>query len=345
MSGGAWQVEAAHGRGALEALLADWRELEGRCASITPFQSPEWLLPWWHCFGHGELRVVSVRCGGVLHALVPLLVEQTASGRRVTLLGTGNTDHLDALVADDAREAAGALAVAGLARLLGDGDRCDLEQLGPESPLLTVPAPAAWQWETRQCDVCPVLRLPPSVREVPDVVPPRLLANLRYARRRIERLGPVCVERASPENLPELLGALFALHRARWAARGLPGVLGDDVVRAFHERVAEGFLARGVLRMYALRVAGRIVAVYYGFSWKARTYYYLGGFEPSFASCSVGSLLVEHAIHEAVREGVPEFDFLRGGEPYKYRWGATDRPSYRRTLRRAAAAAAGREAA
>jgi CelD/BcsL family acetyltransferase involved in cellulose biosynthesis len=44
-------------------------------------------------------------------------------------------------------------------------------------------------------------------------------------------------------------------------------------------------------------------------------------------------LIVAHAIEQAIREGAGEMDFLRGREPYKYRWGAVDRSSYGRTLR------------
>jgi Acetyltransferase (GNAT) domain len=45
------------------------------------------------------------------------------------------------------------------------------------------------------------------------------------------------------------------------------------------------------------------------------------------------ALVIDYAIRAAVREGAAEFDFLRGREAYKYRWGATDRLTYRRRLR------------
>jgi CelD/BcsL family acetyltransferase involved in cellulose biosynthesis len=35
---------------------------------------------------------------------------------------------------------------------------------------------------------------------------------------------------------------------------------------------------------------------------------------------------------QSIDEGLKEFDFLRGREDYKYRWGAIDRPSYARRL-------------
>ena len=39
----------------------------------------------------------------------------------------------------------------------------------------------------------------------------------------------------------------------------------------------------------------------------------------------MGSMLVLHALERAADEGTRAFDFLRGSEPYKYRFGARDR--------------------
>jgi hypothetical protein len=49
------------------------------------------------------------------------------------------------------------------------------------------------------------------------------------------------------------------------------------------------------------------------------------GFEP--ASCVAVRLLVARTIERAADEGAFVLDFLRGREPYKYEWGAVDRPA------------------
>src|SRR3546814_5097284 len=102
-------------------------------------------------------------------------------------------------------------------------------------------------------------------------------------------------------------------------------------VRRFHREAAAGFLSLGVLRLYAVRIADRLVAVYYGFVHHGRAYAYLSGFDPSYERQSFGTLVVGHAIAEAVREGLTEFHFLRGGEAYKYAWGARDRVNAQRS--------------
>lgn len=66
----------------------------------------------------------------------------------------------------------------------------------------------------------------------------------------------------------------------------------------------------------------------------AVSYAYPRGFDPALEQLSVGSLLVAEALAMAVSEGRRTFDFLRGGEPHKYRWGAVDHPTFRRLIRR-----------
>jgi CelD/BcsL family acetyltransferase involved in cellulose biosynthesis len=88
------------------------------------------------------------------------------------------------------------------------------------------------------------------------------------------------------------------------------------------------------LRLYRLRIAGAVAAVYYGFTWRDRSYAYLGGFDPDLPRLSLGAQTLYHAMREAIAEGCREFHFLRGGEAYKYAWGAEDQWNSARTFRR-----------
>lgn len=63
-----------------------------------------------------------------------------------------------------------------------------------------------------------------------------------------------------------------------------------------------------------------------------RAYGYLSGFDPAYAFESPGTILLDHAIREAAREGCSEFNFLRGQEPYKYAWRAKDRWTSKRII-------------
>lgn len=335
-------VEAVTTTASLERLRTEWFELWTRVPSARPFQSPQWLIPWWRHIGRGELRVLTLRAeGDRLVGLVPLYIYTESGGAVRTLfpLGVATTDYLDPLL-EPAWEERGAAAVLDhIATQQEQWDTCDFPQLRAGSPLLRCPPPEGWTDQVCDGEPCPVLALPGSVEELPGCVPARMLQNLRYYRRRADRAGRWHIEAADPDNLEELCDALFRLHRARWSARGLPGVLDDRAVQLWHREALPLLLSAGTLRMDGLRLDGRIIAVFYGLADRERpgrkTYYYLGGFDPEFERLSPGTLLIGHAVERATREGCAAFDFLRGRESYKRLWGATETTIYRRRFRHA----------
>ncbi|MBX6324103.1 MAG: GNAT family N-acetyltransferase, partial [Rhodospirillaceae bacterium] len=187
---------------------------------------------------------------------------------------------------------------------------------------------------------CPVLPLAGAGEDLRGVVPARKRRKLRMARARARRRGGFAARAVAPAELDAWLSVLFRLHRARWQDRGEAGVLADAAVRRFHHAAAPRLMAAGLLRAWVVTIGGVPAGAYYGLHHRERACAYLGGFDPAFAAESPGTILIGHAIEQALREGAREFDFLRGREPYKYEWGAADRWSLRRSFRRPVADAA-----
>jgi CelD/BcsL family acetyltransferase involved in cellulose biosynthesis len=335
----AFDIEEVDTTEALEKLHPEWSALWARCPTATPFQSPEWLIPWWRHIGEGKLWTLALRHKGRLVGIAPLYVyvKPGSSLREVFLLGIATTDYLDMLFERDFANDGAAAVFAHLHEARHRWDICDLQQLRPESPLLHAAIPEGWREEITTQESCLVLTLPATPDELARLIPHRLRRNLHYYWRRAEKIGPVRVEHADEKNLDELLESLFQLHSARWSSQGLAGVLAPEAIRNAHRETAPALLSLGVLRLYGLRLADRLVASLYGcthiVAGKRRACAYLSGFDPAFEWLSPGTLLFDHAIREAIREGAVEFDFLRGREAYKYHWRPHDRRTYRRRLR------------
>jgi CelD/BcsL family acetyltransferase involved in cellulose biosynthesis len=181
---------------------------------------------------------------------------------------------------------------------------------------------------------CLVVEVPAGAGELRDVLPSKIRNNLGYFRRRAERAGRVSFETATAATLPAFVEALFRLHDARWQHVGQPGVLADPAIRRFHRRAAPLLQSSGLLRLHALRLDERIVAVMYALHARDRAYCYLCGFDPECGALSPGTLILGHSIRQAVGEGAREVDFLRGQERFKYFWGVRARPCYGRMLTR-----------
>jgi CelD/BcsL family acetyltransferase involved in cellulose biosynthesis len=307
----------------------------------TPFQSPDWLIPWWRHIGEGDLLTLAAREDDALVGLLPLYVYARPEGGRVLFpLGIATTDYLDALILPGRERAVMDLAFRHLAAPpRGCWEEAEWPQLRPGSPLLGAPAPPGWADRTEPAEPCPVLHLPRRLEELGETVSRKTLRDLRTHRRRAEAAGPLRWEAAEPGNLEALFAALLRLHAARWATReGGAGVLASPAVQAAHRAALPGLLRTGLLRLHALRLGGDVVAVLYALADPPerparRLYFYISGFDPGLERLSPGMLLVGHAIEEAIAEGFAVADFLRGQERYKYFWGAQDTPLFRRRLR------------
>ena len=318
----------------LQALGQAWSVLWTRCPQATPFQSPEWLIPWWRHFGQSELWVLLVHHEENLVGLAPFFVESDSrtGERTLLLLGTGISDYLDPLFLPG-YESIGATAVISHLEANADcWDRCDFQQLPGSSALLGAAVGSGLTSEVSVQEVCPVLKLPSDTRELPGRVPTHMLQKLRYYRRRLARTTAVRVEQVHEENFGEFFANFIRLHQARWSDRAQSGALETDNVQTFHREAARNLLTIGALRLYALSFDHEIAATLYGFSHQGRAFYYLSGFDPQFAEFSPGTVMIGYAIEQAIAEGAGEFDFLRGREAYKYMWGAKGRLNYRRQL-------------
>ncbi|MFL6262460.1 MAG: GNAT family N-acetyltransferase [Thermoanaerobaculia bacterium] len=314
------RVEEITSWDALESLRGEWSDLCDRSPQVTPFQRPEWLLPWGRAFPPGEPWVLAARRGGRLIALAPLLIYPHEGRRTVAFCGGGVSDYCDVVADPEGEEAVSAL----LAHLAERRDRwevADFEPVPGDSPLLRAPEGST---ETR--DVCPGLDLPERVEDLGKVVPTRQLANLRKYRRKAEALGELRLHDGSWEERLEVLLGFYLARR---------GESNGDTLRAFHREAAAGFHARGALGLHLLCLNGDPLAGLYGFRERDTFYCYMQGFNERWARLSPGVMVVGTAIEEAIRQGLRRIDFLRGREPYKYWWGATDRETFRRTLQSA----------
>ena len=314
----------------LQQLVPAWRVLWSVLEDATPFQSPDWIVPWWEHYGEGELFAFAFWSDHQLAGLAPLYIHEGGSDptRRILLLGTGNTDYLDLVIRPQFRPQCWKALISEVSQRTALWDECNLQRIRPGSPLLQNLNFASGLVETStEQEPCVAIDLCHG-----NPAAGMLRTSSVYARK-LNSKESFSVEEATPDSFEEFLSALVQLHERRWHAKGFSGVLAEERDRRFHHEVAWRFLHAGTLMLYALRIRERIVSVIYGFTHRDRTYSYLSGFDPEYRRQSVGTIMIGHAVQQSLDEHRC-FDFLRGHEPYKYRWGAHDEPVFGRTLRK-----------
>ena len=118
-----------------------------------------------------------------------------------------------------------------------------------------------------------------------------------------------------------LLVQLFSLHGIRSDRVGRSTTFTADRL-ALHSRLAERSSSVHSSFLVRARLDGQLVGALYGFVDPVSVHYYQSGWDPAFERASLGSVLIGEAVELASERGAGRFDFLRGDEAYKLRFGA-----------------------
>jgi CelD/BcsL family acetyltransferase involved in cellulose biosynthesis len=299
-------------------LERDWLELAASHEGSSYFQTPDWVLAWWVVLAGGPpTRVATWRAAsGRLEALVALSRDRERPHRRLPVAvpvyanagsGAGVADHCAWLVPADRGEEVAAWLSGAIAR-----SALLVRSAAPDWPAGVLPAGA------REVEAipCPRVGLPFGSDGGPS---DDFLRQLRRFTRRLGREG-VRFEWVAPTLVDEpLLRALFELH-----AQARPdGSFGLHQLGFHLELCRRAAPGRGPAAVVARR-GDEIVGVLYGFWWRDTFAAYQSGWDRRYARQGLGNVLVLHALELAAERGARTFDFLRGTEPYKYRFGARD---------------------
>jgi CelD/BcsL family acetyltransferase involved in cellulose biosynthesis len=84
----------------------------------------------------------------------------------------------------------------------------------------------------------------------------------------------------------------------------------------------------GLLRLGILQLNKVPAAMTIGFDYDDSHYLYNSAYDPQFSYLSVGLLCKILCLKESIEKGKKKWNFLKGGEPYKYRLGGQEIPLY-----------------
>lgn len=325
----------------------DWERL----AAGVPFRSWSWLSSWWRHYGSADSagtasRQLATLCvfddANALVGLAPWYVEWSAMrGRVLRPLGSGEvcSDYLTVL-AQPGREAA---VIDTLADFLVRNALDD--------------SPDALQWDLLNLDFVEATdvrmsnlveqlgRFGCTVHQRPtlncwrldlptdwDGYAASLGKHQRRTLRRMERemlsTGRATLHEVTRlDELPRALDILVDLHQRRHESLAEAGCFASARFLGFHRDVAPELLRRGLVQFYWLELDGKPAAAEYHLVGGGVLYVYQAGVDPDMLSHQPGNLINMMILRRAIEQGYRAYDFLRGDEPYKARFGATPRPN------------------
>lgn len=298
---------------AVATFRQEWIDLVQETAYSTPFSHPNFALTVWDkLLKQPPLRIVTGRVDGRLVGVWALY--QTSSSKLKSLTHEDVSDYAPFIVQSEYETA---FISQSIALLRASGYR--------EITLYGIPAQTSWlgsmaakicKINTKFVEVCPIITLP----NMPEFYLENLKRKQRHElRRKFRKLQEIP---ASFSYLSSGKEAFEVFHTLHMASSPEKKAFWTPQTTECMQQLFDSSNCPGELRLYFAKVNTTYVACAVILVDNSSFYLYNSGFIPDFHPTSgLGILLVWHTINEAIREGKTTYDFLRGDEAYKYRFG------------------------
>ena len=338
-------IDTIHTLPELISLEKEWNDLLANSASHVPFLRHEYITTWWQGLGggewsHGELYVVTARREqGELIGIAPLFLTDNRDGEpALMLLGSIEiSDYLDVIARP---EDLPAFLEALLEHLASEQTPAchllDLYNLLENSPTLPTLQAAAekfgWKYSQQPLQHCPYIPLPGDWEKYLCSIDKKQRHEIR---RKMRRAGDyylplrwyIVQNGATLEQEVDSFLKLMASDpdKAKFLTPAMHTQMHSIVQAAFNG---------GWLQLAFIEVNGEKAAGYLNFDYMNHIWVYNSGLDFRFGELSPGWVLLGYLLEWANSNQRQYFDFMRGDEQYKYRFGAIDRRVMRLTVRK-----------
>lgn len=168
--------------------------------------------------------------------------------------------------------------------------------------------------------IAPYLRVEASWNEYYRGLKGHFRRNLQMRLRRLESLGYQVKKCQTDDEIAEFMDRFLEYKTGQYKRKGSANPLRNRLVKEFYIRVSKQFQRTNILDCSYLEADGAMRAVHFGFIYGGKFYSYLAAFDNQYHPYGVGRILQLHLLKRTFEEGLQEFDFLVGGETYKFDW-------------------------
>ena len=290
------------------------------------FVLPPWLEVWWReSDSRAESYLCAVRQQETIIGIAPLLLEEEEA---FFMGSTDVCDYLDFIVSPGSEHVFFDILLHDL-RQKGVR-RLDLKLVRLDSTVLThlvdIARDRGYEVSCRVEDVSLELDLPTTWEEYLEMLTAKQRHEIKRKLRRLEETGEVnyrIIE--DSEAVPDAIDIFLRLFReSREDKKVFMTVQRESFFRSMAKAMAKARLLKsGILELDALPVA----AIMY-FDYNNAMYLYNSGYDPQYSSLSIGLISKVLCIKDSIERGRRKFDFLKGGEQYKYHLGGREVPLF-----------------
>jgi len=325
------RIETHFESGGFWALKPEWNDLVHRSCCDTLFLTWEWQSTWWKHLGEGQLLLLGFRSDtdSRLVGIAPFFHSITQEGTSVLfLVGCRDvSDYLDLIVERGQEDVVYGALLDYLESSAPEWDLVDICNIPQDSltfsHLRDLADGRGFQTLVEVEDVCPIISLPETWDEYLMILDKKQRHEVRRKLRRADgEVDMRFVIVGSEHSLDSAMEAFIELHQKSTPEKDQ---FMDPQMQAFFFDVARVLQDRGWLQLVFVEMDGEKAASLLSFDYGDAILVYNSGYDPArYRHLSPGIVVTARCIEHAIALGRSKFDFLRGDEVYKYRFGAQD---------------------
>ncbi len=319
---------------AFEALAPEWDRLLQSSAQRVYFLRYSWIRSWWRHLAPPGARLHILCCRDRRNELVgiaPLYWRRHRMlgipfARELSFLGMGveikTSEYVD-MIALRGAETAVADSVAAFLLSRNDWDRLLLDKVPAQSPFLEyLSGRFGESAASTQSDRAPFIDTSIPWSEYRKSLGRSMRRNVEYYARRLFKSHRCEFRRAATRaEAVEALDALVRLHQMRWEAAGHHGSFRTDHLRNQLFDALQSEFDSGRVRLWTLRIDGRIEAALVGLLDDGVLHYFQKGFNPALNKHDIGTAVLSLCLRDSFEDpAIRAFDFMGGGASYKDLW-------------------------
>lgn len=320
---------------AWDALKDEWNDLLAESITHVPFLRHEFLQDWWKTLGggewpQGELAIITAHEADRLIGIAPLFRTQNRDGQSVLMfIGSFEiVDYLDFIVRENDLDEF----LTGLFTFLQSDqapsfDVLDLYNILNVSPSLAAvekhTAGLPWRMEKETLQPARYIPIPGDWETYLAGIDKKQRHEIRRKMRRAEESGyqTDLYFTTDPERVENDIRCFLRLmaqdpEKEKFLTPLMREQMASTIRCAFEN---------DCLQLAFLEIGGERASAYLSFKYLNKLWVYNSGVNRQLVEYSPGWVLLGYLLKWCNDNGIAEFDFLRGEEEYKTRFGGADR--------------------
>ena len=328
-----FKIEKVDSEDIFRNLESDWDSLLKASDSNTVFLTWAWLFNWWKVYRQGkELFILLAKDEHKILGIAPLFLKKSkifgiTSFVQLCFLGSEDvgSDYLD-IITEKGNEIR--VIEAFLNYFESDFKKWNLLKLtdfSKNSKVLQVlyrrGPKEKYHLIISKKSICPYISLTTKWEDYLESLSRSMQYNLRRKKKRLGNDFNAKFKIVSDQKqLGYGMDDFIQLNRERAKFKGIRGAFLSEKFVEFHKNILPTFFDRDMLRIFFILADCKPISGLYVFKYNQKYLYYQSALDMKWNKASPGLVLFGYCIENAIKEGMKEFDFLRGREKYKFQW-------------------------